>query len=127
MDDSAASLVLEDPPLSFESIVTARVPTYRNDVLVPGALESFDLPQVYQAGCPRRVTLINPRRGDQSPASDDDGAKALVPVSRTYEALGRTSNWQVITEVEQHNRSKSILHGFKGGTLPAGSPSRRHD
>ena len=112
MDDTVSSLVLEEPLLSFESVVTVEVPTYRNDILVPGILESFDLPQVYQAGCPKKVILINPLRGDQSPACDNEAAESYQPVSETYGALGKLGDWRVFAQTDERERSKRILSGF---------------
>jgi len=119
MDDSVSGLVLEEPLLSFESVVTVEVPTYRNDILVPGVLEGFDLPQVYQAGCPKKVTLINPLRGDRTPASEDEVAEAYQAVSETYEALGEPGDWRVFAQIDQQERAKRILSSF-----PASSDGR---
>jgi len=118
MDDRVSGLVLEEPLLSFESVVTVKVPTYRNDILVPGILESFDLPQVYQAGFPRKVTLIGPLRGDQRPASDSEVAETYQPVSETYGALGRPDGWRVFAQIDERNRSERILSAFTADLGP---------
>ena len=77
LDDTVTGLVLEEPLLSFESVVTVRVPAYRHKIMLPGVLENFDLPQVYQALQPRRVTLINPLRGDKESKSRSDSWWAI--------------------------------------------------
>ncbi len=112
LDDTVSSLVLEEPLLSLESVVTTRVPTYRNDILVPGVLENFDLMQVYHSLCPNRVTLINPLRGDQRPASDSQIAETLGPVSETYQALETPTEWRVFAKSDPHDRSETILSRF---------------
>ena len=112
MDENVSGLVLEEPLLSFENVVTVDVPTYRNDILVPGILERFDLPQVYQAGFPRRVTLINPLRGDQRPASGGEITAAYQHVSKTYEALGQPAGWRVFAQIDERERSKRIISAF---------------
>jgi pimeloyl-ACP methyl ester carboxylesterase len=111
-DDNVSGLLLEEPLLSFESVVTVKVPTYRNDILVPGILESFDLPQVYQAGFPQRWTLIGPLRGDQRPASDTEIAETYQPVSEAYGALGKPGGWRVFAHVDKQNRSQRIMSTF---------------
>ena len=116
MDDSVSRLVLEEPLLSFENVVAVKVPTYRNDILVPGILESLDLPHVYQAGFPRRVTLINPLRGDQNPASGVEVAETYQPVSKTYEALANPGGWQAFAQIDEQERSKQILSAFTSGS-----------
>jgi dienelactone hydrolase len=112
MDENVSGLVLEEPLVSFESVVTVDVPTYRNDILVPGILERFDFPQAYQAGFPRRVTLINPLRGDQRPASGGEIATAYQSVSKTYQALGQPTDWRVFAQIEERERSQRILSAF---------------
>ena len=54
VDDGVTALVLEQPLLSFRSVVAVQVPMYGNRVLVPGILEHLDLPQIYQASCPQQ-------------------------------------------------------------------------
>ena len=102
-------MLFEESLLSFENVVTVRVPTYRNEILVPGILENFDLPQVYLAGCLRMVAVINPLRGDQSRVDDDEAAAAYQPVSDAYQALGTPNHWRVITHANQQERLKWIL------------------
>ncbi len=112
LDDTVLGLVLEEPLLSFESVVTVRVPAYGNEILVPGVLEHFDLPQIYQAGCPNRMTLINPLRGDRRPATDHEVAQVLLPISKTYQAIGKPADWRVFTQIEEPDRSEQLLSGW---------------
>jgi dienelactone hydrolase len=115
-DDNVRGLVLEQPLLSFESVVMVKVPTYRNNILVPGILEDFDLPQVYQAGFPRRWTLIQPLRGDQHPASETEVIETCRPVSETYGALGAPGGWQVFAQVDEQKRPERILSAVTKGS-----------
>jgi len=41
LDDTVTGLVLEEPLLSFESVVTVRVPAYRHKIMMPGVLQRF--------------------------------------------------------------------------------------
>jgi hypothetical protein len=112
MDDSVSSLVLEEPLLSFESIVSTTVPVYRDDILVPGILRSFDLPEVYQAGCLKRVTLINPLRGDRKPAAEDEVARVYEPVFTAYRAAERPGDWRVFARSDPDERAGRIVSGL---------------
>src|SRR5690606_10478137 len=47
--DHISGFVLEEPLISFESVVQVEVPAYNHEVMLPGILEKFDMPQVYQA------------------------------------------------------------------------------
>ncbi len=112
LDDNISAMVLEEPLLSFESVVAVLVPAYGNEILVPGVLESFDLPQVYQASCPKRMALINPFRGDENPVSEDESSKVYRPVSETYKALETPGNWRVLTPGDTQERTQYILSTF---------------
>jgi len=109
LEDNVTGLVLEEPLLCFESIVTVKVPAYRHKIMVPGVLESFDLPQVYQALAPKELTLINPLRGDRVPASDEEAARTYQPVTEAYELLQRRHCWRVFTEVDKQERTERLL------------------
>lgn len=112
MDGTVTGLVLDEPLLSFQSVVTVRVPAYRHKIMMPGVLEHFDLPQVYQAFNPRRVTLINPLRGDKRPASEAEASETYQPVAETNDALRQRDNWNVHTQIESPERSKQLLASF---------------
>lgn len=108
MEDSVVALVLEQPLLSFQSVVTVKVPTYGNEILVPGILESFDLPEVYQAACPLKVTLIDPLRGDQRRASYAETVAAYQSVAESYEALGQLDSWRVLPRIDERQRFDQV-------------------
>jgi dienelactone hydrolase len=114
LEDNVTGLVLEEPLLCFESIVTVKTPAYRQKIMVPGVLEQFDLPQVYQALTPTRVTLINPLRGDRVSASDEEAAEAYQPVAEAYESLQQHQRWRVLTDVDKQERPARLLSAFVG-------------
>lgn len=113
LDDSVSGLVLEEPLLSFRSAVTVNVPAYGNSILVPSILEHLDLPQIYQAFCPQRVTLMGPLCGDQTPAPEAETAEAYRAVLQTYTAVNARSKWHVITRAGKGQRSEWILSGLE--------------
>ena len=105
LEDAISGMVLEQPLLAFESIVTVRVPAFRHEIIAPGVLTKFDLPQVYQALCPAKVTLLNPLAGDKSLVSKAHANKVYQPVVDTYKALGKSGNWSVHTNVSDKKRA----------------------
>jgi len=109
LEDSVSVLVLEQPLLSFTSVVTVPAPAYQHGVLVPGVLERLDLPQIYQACCPRRVTLIGPLRGDKVMASESEVSNAYRVVSQTYATSHAAGKWQVVTAPKKGQRTARIL------------------
>jgi dienelactone hydrolase len=116
LENNVTGLVLEDPLLSFESIVTVKVPAYRQEIMVPGVLESFDFPQVYQALAPKKATLINPLRGDRVPASAEEAARFYQPVTEAYESLRRRHCWRVLLKVDTQARREQLLSAFAEAT-----------
>ncbi len=112
LDDTVAGLILEEPLLCFESVVAVTAPAYRHKTMVPGMLENFDLPQVYQSLHPRRVTLLNPLRGDKESASENEAAKAYQPVAEAYKALQQSDEWRVFTQIDKQQRTKLLLTSF---------------
>ena len=112
LENNVSGLVLEEPLLCFESVVTVKVPAYRHRIMVPGVLKSFDLPQLYQALSPKKVTLINPLKGDRVPASEEEGARTYQPVAEAYDSLQRPDHWRVFTQIDKQERSELLLSSF---------------
>jgi len=104
LEDAISGMVLEQPLLAFESIVAVRVPAFRHEIIAPGVLTKFDLPQVYQALCPAKVILLNPLAGDKSPASKAHADKVYQGVVDTYKTSGKSGNWSVHTDVSDRER-----------------------
>jgi hypothetical protein len=109
IDNTISGLFLEEPLLCFESAVTAKVPAYRHEIILPGVLGRYDLPQVYQTLCPRKITLINPLRADRSQAAKDEVKRAYRPASETYRALGIPDNFKTFTEINSRQRPELLL------------------
>ena len=106
--DGISGLVLENPLISFESVVSTRLPEYGDEILIPGVLELFDLPQVFQSLAPLKVTLINPLLGDKSPATDSDIRRVYQAVTESYRAVGGFERWSVHSGVESEDRTRLI-------------------
>lgn len=111
-EQDITGMVLERPLLAFEEIVTKKVPTYKHEVIIPGILEKFDLPNIYQALCPTRVVLVNPLAGDKSPVSERQAEQAYQQTADTYAALSKSGNWSVHTQVGAQARSDLLVSTF---------------
>ncbi|MEJ2705560.1 MAG: hypothetical protein P8Z79_24225 [Sedimentisphaerales bacterium] len=105
-------MVLERPLLSFEEIVTSKVPAYKHEVIVPGILKKFDLPDVYQALCPIDIVLINPLAGDKSPVSKRIADDSYQRTAETYTALNKSDHWSVHTKVATDARADLLMSAF---------------
>jgi dienelactone hydrolase/pimeloyl-ACP methyl ester carboxylesterase len=112
LEQAITGMILEQPLLSFEEIVTTKVPTYKHEIIVPGILERFDLPKVYQALGPTRVVLVNPLAGDKSPVSERKADEAYQQTVETYAALNKSGQWSVHTRVGTQARSDVLVSAF---------------
>lgn len=112
LDDGVTGLVLEEPLLTFEQVVTTGVPAYRHEIILPGVLEEFDLPQVYEALCPTKVALINPLAGDRSPVSAELASRVYARTARAFRDAGKSGNWSVHTNADTKARARAVLAAF---------------
>jgi len=112
LERDITGLVLERPLLSFEEIVTSKVPTYKHEIIIPGILKKFDLPDVYQALCPTRVVLVNPLAGDKSPISDRKAGQVYQQTADTYATLSQSAEWSVHTQMGPQTRLNLLVSTF---------------
>jgi dienelactone hydrolase len=109
--DDISGLVLEEPLISFESVVQVKVPGYQEEIMLPNILEKFDMTQIYQALSPRPVTLLNPMLGDKTSAGNSDIEIIGKSVAITYKAIKNEKSWSM-KSVSGDERSKMILSSF---------------
>jgi len=109
LSNDLSAFVFEEPLLSFESVVQVKIPEYRNEVMLPGILEEFDMPQVYQALSPRPVTILNPHLGDKTFADKSDIEKTEKLVSATYNGIKKLKNWH-IAKVNEQERKRIVMN-----------------
>ena len=106
--DDITGLVLEEPLISFESVVHAKVPAFQNEIMLPGILENFDMTQIYQALCPRPVSVINPFLGDKTYAGLSDIEIIDKSVIATYRGIRKQKNW-FMRNINSDERGKIII------------------
>jgi cephalosporin-C deacetylase-like acetyl esterase len=109
--DDISGFVLEQPLISFESIVRVEIPAYNHEILLPGILEKFDMTQIYQSLCPRKVSVINPLTGNKNIVGNTDIEQIEKAVSLTYKALKKSGTWSMVTS-EGAARADLIVKTF---------------
>ena len=102
-------VILEDVLISFEDVIQRRLPQYNHEILLPGVVTRFDLPDVYSALCPVKLNLLNPLLADKTPAHREDVEKAFKRTTQTYGNLGVQERWSAVAGLERSARSKFIL------------------
>ena len=112
LTNNISGFVLEEPLISFESIVRVRVPGYRDEIVLPGILEKFDMPQVYQALCPKPILIVNPLSGDKKSADFPETEPVNKAVLATYKGLKIQKSWNIQNN-NSDQRGQLILNFFK--------------
>ncbi len=111
LNNEITQFVLEEPLVSFESVVKVDVPAYSHEVILPGILEKFDMTQVYQALCPRQVLVLNPLSGDKSHAGNIELDRMDEEVSGVYNMLNRQELWNM-QRISDQERRTALLNEF---------------
>jgi dienelactone hydrolase len=111
LSDVISGFVLEQPLISFESVVRVNIPAYNHEILLPGILEKFDMTQIYQSLCPRKVSVINPLAGDKNIAEKTDIEQTGQAVSVTYKALRKSGVWNMV-KLQGAERADLIVNTF---------------
>ncbi|EPR68289.1 hypothetical protein ADICYQ_2759 [Cyclobacterium qasimii M12-11B] len=111
MDENIASFLLEDPLISFESIVEVDIPEYQHEIILPGILTYFDLPQIYQALSPRKLRVLNPLLGDKSAAGDLDIKSMDRSVRPAFKVHKNDKSW-TMGNYNPEERKKYILSHY---------------
>jgi dienelactone hydrolase len=102
-------VVLEDVLISFEDVIQQRLPRYNHEILLPGVVNRFDLPDVYAALCPTPLSLLNPLLADKSRATRSSLEGPFQRTVQTYRFFDSEENWSLVTGVEGQARSDLIL------------------
>ncbi len=87
ISEDISTFILEEPLISFESVVQTKDPEYNHEIILPGILEKFDMSQVYQALSPRPLSIINPRSGNKSFAIQTETEilyKSVLPAYKIF-------------------------------------------
>jgi len=113
LQDGVTGMVLEEPLLTFGQVVSTKVPAYRHEIILPGVLEEFDLPDVYKALSPMKVVLVNPLAGDKSRVSQEQAEQAYRQIAQRYARMGKPGNWAVLTGLNGSTRSHTILSALQ--------------
>jgi hypothetical protein len=106
--EDIAGLLLENPLISFGSLVTIDIPGYNHEILLPGILEKFDMQHIYQSLAPKPVMIINPLGGDKKNAVVEEIAQFDKTVAGSYSRLKSSEMWGIYCGIKEE-RAKVII------------------
>jgi pimeloyl-ACP methyl ester carboxylesterase len=110
IDENISSFLLEDPLISFESIVEVNTPQYQHEIILPGVLTYFDLPQIYQALSPRKLGVLNPLLGDKSAAGDIEIKSMDQSVKPAFKVRKNDKSWTMGVYTAEERKKYILSH-----------------
>jgi cephalosporin-C deacetylase-like acetyl esterase len=97
LDTRIKRVAMEGSPVSYMDMVSARFPEDLNDLVLPGVLKSFDLPDVARLVAPRPLWLAGPDSATGVLVVQlADVRREYESAIRTYAKLGATDDFKVI-------------------------------
>lgn len=95
LSDAFSGYILEEPLISFESLVLTSIPGYDNEILLPGILKYFDMEQVFQAICPKPILVLNPLSGEKMSANFTERERLNNKVNVTYGKIDKDQSFVI--------------------------------
>jgi len=89
---NVSSLYLENMLLSFQDLVESKKYKASTDIIIPGILTQFDLPDIIAYFSPLKIYLKNIRGGDGEKVSKEKAKKRYILPLKVYEILRKKEN-----------------------------------
>jgi len=67
LDERVKQVTLQQVPLSWSEMAQTRMNQWRQSAMLPGVLRHFDLPDVYRALQPKKLTILRPLSAEMKP------------------------------------------------------------
>lgn len=102
LDGRVSRLAVEGVPVSYAELFDHEMYAQPASLMLPGALQDFDLQDVYGALAPRSLLVLNPEDTQTKKMFRAQAETALQPVRRDYEAGAAGSHLQVAVAPSEH-------------------------
>jgi len=96
LDPRISFLVANGGLLSYKLLVQSDRYKVGADIMIPGVLKQFDLPQAAAALADRRLVIISPTGPMKTPVPLEDVHQAYRFAANVYETLGAKEQFQII-------------------------------
>jgi hypothetical protein len=124
LDHRVSRLAVEGVPTSYSDLFDHEMYAQPASLLPFGALEDFDLKDVYGALAPRPLLVLNPQDAQTKKMFRDQAETAFGPVRRSYQAAGSDRNLQVAVAPSEQEIVAGLLEWIGGADRDASRPSR---
>jgi hypothetical protein len=113
-DDVIEKVCLIRPFLSFADIARSReyTPAFVPST-VAGAINSYDLPDLMAALCPRKILIVNPLAAVGEPAGEEEKACFLTYPRIVYSSKGLQDRFQHTEAAEAGSVTEAIIDWLK--------------
>ncbi|MGO8789716.1 MAG: acetylxylan esterase [Terriglobia bacterium] len=98
LDSEISSTAVEGVPASYGALATAQLYEQPAYFLLPGALQDFDLTDVFAALAPRPLLVLNPQDPLTRKMVEQEALAAFEPVRATYDAANASQALSVKVE-----------------------------
>jgi hypothetical protein len=95
LDPRIQFLIADGGLLSYKTLVQSDRYKQGADIMIPGVLNQFDLPQASAAIADRHLVLISPVGPMKTPVSIDEAKQAYQFTQETYDRLGVRDRFQI--------------------------------
>jgi hypothetical protein len=95
LEPRIASVSVSEMVASYMNIVRSRIHVNTIEIVVPGVLSEFDLPDLAKAIAPRPLQVLSPRDAKGNPLAEADAQAEYRPAAQAYEGRGRTDGFEL--------------------------------
>ncbi|MGD0697942.1 MAG: acetylxylan esterase [Terriglobia bacterium] len=108
-DPGVSSLAVEGIPVSFAEIAAAKLYNQPVSLMLPGALQDFDLPDVFASLAPRPLLVLNPQDAMTRKMTEEKARQSVQPVREAYKSSGAEGSFQVETAPLESESEKALV------------------
>jgi hypothetical protein len=100
LEPRIGKVVCESGPVSYLDIARARFHDEIADLIIPGVLQDFDLPEVAAAIAPRPLWIVDPRMPSGSRETLEKAAVEYKKTAENFRLMERTGGWSLVKVYE---------------------------
>jgi hypothetical protein len=118
LEPRIARTAVEEAPMSYLDLARARFYQDALDIVVPGLLKDFDLPDIAASLAPRTLWLVNPVTASGVSAPVPTAAVQYAAVAGAYASLNAGARFRIVEQVGQWNATKLLGEWLDGSASP---------
>jgi hypothetical protein len=113
LDSHVSRLAVEGVPASYAALFNQEMYAHPASLVLVGALQDFDLQDIYGAVAPRPLLVLNPENESTKKLFRSEAGRAMEAVRSGYDAVGAAGNFRV-TVASSEPEIETELTGWIG-------------